>query len=132
MEIFKVIGVAIISVILIIVLKSNKRDDISLFLIIISSVILLSYMFLKLESIIKLLDEFVANAGVNKSYLTILLKVTGISYIVELASNICKDAGISSISSKLEMIGKVSIVVLTMPILTSIIEVILNISKGNI
>ena len=81
----------------------------------------------KLDSIISLLNELVEEAGINKNYLTVLLKVTGISYIVELAKNICIDAGSNSLATKLEMAGKVSVVVLTIPVITSVIEMIVSI-----
>ena len=126
MEVFKIIGFVFISLCIIIILKSSKRDDMALFVTLISSAILLSYMFLKLDGIVSLLNRLIENSGINKSYLTVLLKVTGLSYIIELTSNICKDAGSTSLATKVEMIGKVSIVVLTIPILNSVIEVILQ------
>ena len=132
MEIIKVIMIALIGVILIVILKTLKRDDISLLLIIIVSIIIFTYILVKINGIVDLLNNLIDSSGVNKGYLTILLKVTGISYIIELASSICKDCGVSSIATKLEMFGKVSIIILTIPIITSVIEVILNVMKGNI
>ena len=126
MEIIKVIGFAFVALVVIIVLKSLKKEDLAILACLIASIILFVYLFLKLDGVITLLDEIIKKAGINKEYLTILLKVTGISYIIELASNICKDAGVLSLSSKVEMIGKVTIVILTIPILTKVIEVILK------
>lgn len=127
MEVFKIVGFSIVTVILITILKSVKKEDFALVATIIASVILFAFVILKLESVISLLNEFVNLSGVNKDYLTLLLKVTGISYIIELATNICKDAGNSSIASKVEMLGKISIVVLTIPILTSVVSTVLEI-----
>ena len=48
----------------------------------------------------------------------------GIAYIVEFGKNICIDAGQSSIATKLEMAGKVIIVVLTIPLISSLVNVL--------
>ena len=127
MEIFKVIAFSIITVMLITVLKSVKKEDFALIITIIASIILFTFVLLKLESITTLLNDLITKSGINKDYLVLLLKVTGISYIIELTTNICKDAGNTSIASKVEMLGKVSIVVLTIPILTTVISTILDI-----
>ena len=127
MDIFKIAAVSIVAVLIITMLKSVKKDDFALTATIIAAVILFAFVLVKLESITGLLTSLVEKSGINKNYLTLLLKVTGISYIIELATNICKDAGNSSIASKVEMVGKISIVVLTIPILTSVISTVLEI-----
>ena len=126
MEVVKFIGIALVALVVIIVLKSIKKEDMALVVTLIASVILIGVVFVKLESIIGLLEDLVKKAGINSAYLAILLKVTGISYLVELTSNVCKDAGSGALASKVEMFGKISIVILTIPILTSIISTILE------
>lgn len=127
MGIFKIAAFSIVAVILIIVLKSVKKEDFALVATIIAALILFSLVILKLESITDLLTSLVNKSGINKDYLALLLKVTGISYVIELVTNICKDAGNAAIASKVEMLGKISIVVLTIPILTSVISTVLEI-----
>lgn len=127
MDIYKIVALSIVAVLLITILKSVKKDDFALIVTIIAAVILFTLVLVKLESITILLESLVQKSGINKEYLTLLLKVTGISYVIELATNICKDAGNSAIASKVEMLGKISIVVLTIPIITSVISTVLNI-----
>ena len=127
MDIFKIVAFSIVAVILITILKSTKKEDFALTLTVIASIILFAFVLLKLESITSLLENLINKSGINKDYLMLLLKDTGISYIIELTTNICKDAGNSSLASKVEMFGKISIVVLTIPILTSVINVVLDI-----
>ena len=127
MDIFKIAAFSIVTVLIITVLKSVKKDDFALIVTIVASLILFSFVLVKLESITELLMGIIDKSGINKEYLTLLLKVTGISYVIELTTNICKDAGNSSVASKVEMLGKISIVVLTIPILTSVISTVLNI-----
>lgn len=127
MEIFKIVGFAVVAVFVITVLKSLKKDDFALIVTILAAVVMFVFLLLKVEDIINILMSVITKAGINEEYLALLLKVTGVSYIVELATNICKDAGSNSLASKVEMLGKVSIVVLTIPILTSVLNVVLEI-----
>lgn len=127
MDVYKIVALSIVAVLLITILKSVKKDDFALIITIIASVILFTLVLVKLEGIISLLESLVQKSGINKEYLTLLLKVTGIAYVIELATSICKDAGNSAIASKVEMLGKISIVALTLPILTSVISTVLNI-----
>ncbi len=55
-------------------------------------------------------------------YLGTLLKMVGITYIAEFAAGICKDAGYSSLGTQVEMVGKLSIMVLSAPVLLALLE----------
>ncbi|NBI90541.1 stage III sporulation protein AD [Lachnospiraceae bacterium] len=66
--------------------------------------------------------------GSNSTYFRILLKVIGITYICELCSGICKDAGYSSVAGQIEIFGKLSVLMAGMPILLAILESIQEIA----
>lgn len=57
-------------------------------------------------------------------YLVTILRMIGITYVGEFASNICKDAGYSSVAGQIEIYGKLAILSLSMPIVLSLIETI--------
>lgn len=58
----------------------------------------------------------------NQTYLTALLKMAGITYIAELASGLCRDAGYSSMGTQIEMFGKLSILAVSAPIVLALFE----------
>lgn len=60
--------------------------------------------------------------GDSKGYLGILMKVVGITYLCEFSAGICKDAGFSSVSDQLEILGKLSVLFAGLPILLSMIR----------
>lgn len=126
MDVFRIIAIALVAIIIILVLEKTNKEY-GVLVTILASVVILMFAINKLDEIVYLLNNLVTNAGINKEYLIVLLKVTGIAYIVELAKNICTDAGSSSLASKIEMTGKISVVVLTIPIITNVISVIINI-----
>lgn len=125
MNIFNVVGFVIVSLLLIIILKEIK-PEIALIVTILSSVMLLAYAIFKLESIISVLNDLVNKAGINANYLLLILKVTAIAYIIELTKNICIDAGSSSLATKIELVGKVAIITLTLPLFTTIITEVIK------
>lgn len=55
-----------------------------------------------------------------------ILKIIGIAYIAELGANLTKDAGLSSVAAKIELAGKIFILLLAIPIISAVAEAILR------
>ncbi len=73
-----------------------------------------------------MLERIAINANVNMVYLETILKIIGIAYIAEFGAQITKDAGQGAIAAKIEMAGKILILVMAIPILTVIIETVIS------
>lgn len=125
MEVIKIVGISIFAVIMIIILK-KYRPEMALVLSIITGIGIMLYAISKMSSVINVLNDLVSKSGVNTDFLLIIIKVIGIAYIVEFGKNVCIDAGQSSIATKLEMAGKVVIVVLTIPLISSLVNVLVG------
>ena len=123
MEVVKIVGVAIFAVIMIIILKSY-RPEMALILSIVTGIGIMLYAIYKMTPVVNVLNDIVNKSGINTEFLMIIIKVIGIAYIVEFGKNICVDAGQTSIATKLEMAGKVIIVVLTIPLISSLVNVL--------
>ncbi len=79
---------------------------------------------LKLETIVTelyFLQKYFSTYG---SYFKLLIKIIGITYLSEFSADLCKDAGANTLASQIELFGKLSILVLCMPIMTSILETV--------
>lgn len=126
MTLFKIVGFGIIAVSLIIILK-NQRPEIALMCIVASSVIILLFIFDELKNIIDLINSLMANSSIDSTYIKIILKVIGITYIIEFGKDICKDAGESAIANKIELAGKVIIVSLSIPVVASLVDIVTQI-----
>ena len=81
-------------------------------------------MVLNVYYVVIVLKKIAVGAGINHSYLELLLKVTGIAYLVEIVKNVCADAGNTALASKAEFAGKVSIALLTIPLITNVVSLI--------
>lgn len=64
------------------------------------------------------------NLPVDGSYITTLLKMIGITYIGQFSSGICKDAGYASTGAQIELFCRLSVMVLSMPVLLALLDTI--------
>lgn len=125
-EIIKVIGIGIIAVIVIIIVK-QYRPEFAIYISIIAGILILILSIQKMEGIITLIQSISEKSGVNGKFLSIILKITGIAILSEFAISICKDAGESAIASKVEIGSKVIIIWMSIPIISSLLELMVNI-----
>ena len=126
MEIVKIIGIGLISLIIIIILKQYK-PDFAIYISILAGAIILLLVMDKLSGIVSLLSSIQNKANINNQFLVILLKITGIAFLTEYASSICKDAGESAIATKIDLGGKVLIIAISIPIIQALLELIIKI-----
>lgn len=126
MDIIKIIGIGLISLFLIIIIRQYK-PEFTLYLSLLAGVIILFFVMDKLTGIIQLLQSVANKISINNTFLSILLKITGIAFLSEFAVSICKDSGETAIASKIEIGTKIIIVGLSIPIISSLLEMIIKI-----
>ncbi len=126
MEILKIVGIALISLIIIILLK-QYRPEFAIYISILTGTLILILVMDKLTGIINLLESISNKASINNTFLTLLLKITGIAFLSEFAVSICKDSGEGAIANKIELGSKIIIISMSIPIISSLLEIILKI-----
>lgn len=77
-----------------------------------------------LKTIIDTVREISTFIRVDAAYIGTLIKMLGVTYIAEFASGICKDAGYQTIAGQIEIFSKLTILVLSMPILLALLKTI--------
>lgn len=126
MEILKIIGIGLIALIIIVMLKQYKPEFV-IYVSIIAGALILFIVVDKLTGIINLLQSLASKASINTEFLTLLIKITGIAFLSEFAVSICKDAGEVAIANKMEIGAKIIIISMSIPIISSLLEIILKI-----
>lgn len=126
MDILQIIGLAIVATVIIAVLKAN-RPEIAIQISIAAGIIVFTMVLGKISAVIELLNSYAERINIDTIYLSTLLKIVGIAYIAEFGAEVCKDAGESAIASKVELAGKVMIIVLAVPIITSLMDLVIKI-----
>lgn len=126
MDIVKIIGVGLISLIIIIIVRQYK-PEFTLYVSLLAGTIILVFIMDKLDGIISLLTTLSNKTAINNEFLTLLIKITGIAFLTEFAVSICKDTGETAIANKVDMGGKVIIVSMSIPIISSLLETVVEI-----
>ena len=119
----KVAVIGLIGGLLAVFLKSFKSEY-STYIILGTGILIFAYICTQLKNIIISIDAFASYINIDSTYITILIKMTGISYLGEFASSICKDLGYQSISSQIEVFSRLTLFVLSIPVVSALIETI--------
>lgn len=126
MEVIKIIGIALIALIIIILLK-QYRPEFAVYISLLTGVLILVLVMGQLAGVISLLQSLANKTSVNMTFLSLLIKITGIAFLSEFAVSICKDSGEGAIASKIEVGSKIVIISMSIPIISSLLEIILKI-----
>ncbi|WNB93581.1 stage III sporulation protein AD [Bacillus sp. NEB1478] len=125
LEIIQIVGFGLVAAFLALVLKEQKANFAFLITLVVGVGIFL-FLIDKIGQVLSMLERIALNANVNMMYVETLLKIIGIAYIAEFGAQITRDAGQGAIASKIELGGKILILVMAIPILTVIIETVLT------
>ena len=126
MDIIKIIGIGLIALIVIIIIK-QYRPEFAVYVSLIAGALILLLILDKMSGVINLLTNLANKTSINKDFIFLLIKITGIAFLTEFAVSICKDAGESAIATKIDMGGKVMIVAISIPIISSLLETIVKV-----
>lgn len=126
MEIIKIVAFAFIALFVVQIFK-DKRSDIAVQISIVAGLGIFLFMLTKITAILQFLQQLAVKANIDFVYLNTVLKILGIAYLASFCSEICRDAGESSLASKVEFSGKILILVLAIPILMAVLQSILKI-----
>ncbi len=126
MEIIKIVGIGLISLVIILILRQYKPEY-AIYVSLIAGILILTLSLGQLSGIINLLKDISSRASINTKFLSLLLKITGISFLTEFAVSISKDSGESAIANKIDLGGKVLIIVISIPIITALLEIVIKI-----
>ncbi|MCP6681088.1 stage III sporulation protein AD [Bacillus nakamurai] len=125
MEIVQIVGLGLIATFLSLIVKEQK-PTFAFMIVVFSGCVIFLYLVDQIYDIIRMIEKIAVNANVNMVYVETILKIIGIAYIAEFGAQLTKDAGQGAIASKIELAGKILILVMAVPILTVIIETILG------
>ena len=126
MDILKIIGIGLISLIIIIIARQYK-PEFTLYISLLAGALILIFILDKIGGIINLLTSLSNKTAINNEFLILLIKITGIAFLTEFAVSLCKDTGETAIANKVDMGGKVIIVSMSIPIISSLLETVIEI-----
>ncbi|NLK69085.1 MAG: stage III sporulation protein AD [Clostridiaceae bacterium] len=125
MELIRIGVLAIISAILILVIKTY-RPEMSISISLVFGAIVMFFLAMRIRTVLDLIHLYLDRMGVGEVYITTLFKIIGMAYITEFAAESCRDVEQTAIAAKVELAGKILIMITAMPIITSVMGIILD------
>lgn len=122
MDIFKIVLIGITGGMASLFLKEYRREY-AVITGLVTAVIVMSYSVECLISVIKSIRYITEKSGVDIKYFTIVLKVVGVAYVSQFGGELLRDCGEGAVASKVELAGKIFILYLTVPVITSFLNV---------
>ncbi len=123
--IFKIIAIGLISCVAAMIVRP-VRSDFSIIIGIAGGLIIIAMIINYFTGIISTLKDIIGITGLNSSIYTILLKIIAIGYLIDFSAGICSETGNSWLGDKIILGGKVVIMVMALPIITNILNIIME------
>ena len=100
------------------------KAEYGVFVLLAISLFLVGYLTSGLGEVLNFIQTLQKKIPINNSYIKILFKLLAIAYVCQIASDLCEDLGYRSISFQIETVGKMSILLLSIPIIQSLLETV--------
>ena len=118
------IGIIGIAAVFFAVLLKRDRPELSMLLSVACGTIIFAFALERLGTTIEFFKGLLSKLPVEPAFFVTMVKMLGIAYIAEFSSSICKDCGHSAIASQIELFAKGAIVVMSIPVMSCLIELI--------
>lgn len=123
MSIQKAAAIGVCAALIALQFKGGKTEY-GIYVSIVAGILLGAGILGKLGTVLDTVKEIGSFLQIEGSYLGVLLKMLGITYVAEFASNICKDSGYQTIAAQIQLFGKITVLVLGMPVLLTLLRTI--------
>ena len=123
MDIVKTAAVGIGSVLLAMLFRQQK-PEFSMMINLACCVFIFFCVIWKMKEVLDYVGSLSDYIKIDRIYIASILKMIGITYMAEFAAAICKDAGYSSIAGQIQVFAKLSILVLSMPVVLTFLSTV--------
>ena len=115
--------IGVIGTVLAVQFKGGKTEY-GIFMSVAVSIFLFACIVDRLEIFVSTVEQIGSYIDMDAGYLSVMLKMIGVTYIAEFSSGICRDAGYQTIAVQIEIFSKLTILALGMPVLLALLETI--------
>lgn len=123
MDIASIVGFGLIAAVLSILLKQYKPEY-AILMSIGAGVVMLMLITVSAAPLFEAVESLLVSSNMPIEYIEILFKSLGICFLTQIACDTCKDAGESAIAAKIELAGRVSVLIISIPLFTKILSVV--------
>ena len=123
MEWIGMIGIGLVGMVIAVLLRQYKPEY-AVFVSLAVGVLIIGMLCSQLLPVFNEMKEMLSQANLSLEYIGILIKSLGVCYLTQLASDACRDAGETAISSKLELAGKITVLSLGLPLFGKLLDIV--------
>lgn len=127
MDLMKIAALAVCAAICALVLR-RMRPEMGAALSIAAGLMVLLLAIPMVAQVMSGLSDMAQSGGVSDGYMAQLLKVAGVSLLMDFAAQTCRDAGEESLAMKAELAGRVMLLALALPFMQTLLGQILSLS----
>lgn len=129
MNVIGIAGIAVCAAVIATMLR-KYHEEYAILLSIAAGIIILLEIFANVAPAVNKIHTLFSATGLSSDYVLILMKTLGISFLTQFAADSCRDAEENALASKMELAGKISIVVLSLPLFERIAEIAIHLIGG--
>lgn len=112
-----------------IVLIRQTRPDIALLLAAVCGVVMCAYAVTLALPVIEKIREYASLAGTDSELVGAIIKSVGVCFIAQTGADLCRDAGQTSLATRVESFGKLTVLGLSLPLFGRLLELTFGILK---
>ena len=129
MNIAAIAGIGIVAAAIAVLIK-KQNPEYSMMISIGAGVILLILILSQVTPAIRQMSDLVSSAGMPAEYAGILFKSLGVRFLTQLACDSCRDVGETALASKIELAGKVAILIFALPMFQKVADMAISLIRG--
>jgi stage III sporulation protein AD len=116
-----VIGIMGIVVVLMAIQFKSIKPEYGIMISVVGCAFIFLYSLVRVNEIVEMVERLAGITSVSREYIKIILKITGVTFISEIASDIAKDCGYQA-ANQVQIFGKLSVLVISFPVFTELIS----------
>ncbi len=123
MNIVTLCGFGILAAVLCVIVRQIKPES-AVFVSIAAGIGILAAVVTAAAPSVGAITELAENAGIDGEFTKVLLKALAVCYITTLSADCARDAGESAVAAKLELGGRISIAMLSLPVFVELANMV--------
>jgi len=122
-NLFALVGLGIVAAIIAVVLKQH-RPEFAMMVSVAAGALILGGVLIGMLPVITQIRQIFSATAAPQQYVQILFQALGLCFVTQIACDACKDAGESAIGAKIELAGKISVLVISLPLFAQVLDIV--------
>lgn len=120
------IGIIGIAVVMVAIQFRTIKPEYGIMISIVGCIFIFAYSLTKISDLLDIVDRLSSLTSISREYIKILFKITGITFIAEISSDIAKDSGYMAVANQVQIFAKLSVLVISLPVFAELISAVGN------